>query len=132
MVVNGRWWLLVAISIALGIASLTGNGTVRHDNHHRNEDHNGDEGDGNSHGGSDDDGNGNGSKGGNIDDHRASLKASKLDDTKMTLEPEGGKATTEKLDGAKIVSDHSGDTNLGKLDSPMAARGGGHRKSRGG
>ena len=119
-------------SIALGIASLTGNGTVGHDNHHGNEDHNGDEGDGNSHGGSGDDGNGNGSKGGNVDDHRGSLKASKLDDTKTTLEPEGGNATTEKPDGATIVSDPSGDTNLVKLDSPMAARGGGRRKSRGG
>ena len=119
-------------SVALGIASVTGNGMVGHDNHHGNEDHNSDEGDGNSHGGSDDDGNGNGSKGDNVDDHHASLKASKLDDTKTTLEPEGGNTTTEKLDGATIVSDPSGDTNIVKLDSPMAARGGGRRISCGG
>ena len=74
-------------SVTSGIASLTGN-----DNHHGNEDHNSNE-------------DGSGSKGGNVNDHRASLKASKLDETKMTLEPEGGNTTAEKLDGATIVSD---------------------------
>ena len=117
-------------SIASGIASLTGNGMVGCDIHHGNEDHNSNDGDGNSHGGSND--NGNGSKGGNADNHCASLKASKVDDTKTTPEPEGGNATTEKPDGATIVSDPSGDTNLVKLDSPMVARGGGRHKSCGG